>query len=95
MSPNPPAGYESWLNYWEVNKHFVFQTDKRYFCPACGKSFYRKNFDGCHVQKVDSTDKKWYIIPLCDSCNHTTEEPDVKEELLLEVPSNLKVTYKG
>ena len=94
VSPNPPSGYKSWLDYWEQNHGQILDPNGWYECPGCGESFQRKDFDGCHVQKVDSTDNKWYIIPLCDSCNHTTEELEVKEGLLLDVPSNLKVTYK-
>ena len=93
VSPNPPAGYESWLDYWEKNFGQTLDPDKWYDCPGCGKNIQRKNFDGCHVQKVDSTDQKWYIIPLCDSCNHTKDEPDVDADLLIDVPSNLNVTY--
>lgn len=93
VSPNPPSGYKSWLEYWEVNSRNKLNSFQYYSCPACGRSFLRMNFDGCHVQKVDSDDKKWYIIPLCDSCNHTKGEPDVDASLLIDVPSNLKVTY--
>ena len=93
VSPNPPSGYDSWLDYWEQNYGWYFDHSKTYKCPACGKSFYRKNFDGCHVQKAYSTDQKWYIMPLCDSCNHRKDTPDVDESLLIDVPSNLKITY--
>ena len=93
ISPNPPKGYDSWLEYWEVNHGQVLDPKKWYSCPACGRSILRKSFDGCHVQKANSIDKKWYIVPLCDSCNHTTEEKDVNESLLLDVPSNLDVSY--
>lgn len=93
VSPNPPTGYDSWLEYWEINHRQKLDSNIQYNCPACERPFYRKNFDGCHVQKVDSKDQKWYIVPLCDSCNHATGELDVNEGLLLDVPSNLKVTY--
>jgi hypothetical protein len=29
---------------------------------------------GGHVKKVDSNDNKWYIIPLCRSCNAKEDE---------------------
>lgn len=93
VSPNPPHGYDSWLDYWEKNFGWSFDPTKYYKCPSCGRLFLRKKFDGCHVQKVDSTDQKWYIIPLCDSCNHIKEEPDVEVRLLIDVPSNLNITY--
>ncbi len=93
VSPNPPAGYDSWLDYWEQNSGIYLDKNTLYKCPACGKSFYRKNFDGCHVQKANSIDRKWYIMPLCDSCNHRTDTPDVDGSLLIDVPSNLTITY--
>ncbi len=93
VSPKAPTGYTSWLNYWETIADCKLEQGQKYTCPACGNGFERKNFDGCHVQKVDSTDKKWYIIPLCDSCNHRTDTPDVNGDLLIDVPSNLTITY--
>ena len=79
----PPKGYTSWLQYWER------QTGKKaFFCSAlyCKNS----NLAGAHVQKAYSTDKKWYIIPLCISCNGKSSK-DVFEvlDLLVPVPSNL------
>lgn len=53
------------------------------------KKITRKNFDGCHVQKCGLVDRKWYVMPLCDSCNHRTDMFSVDEKLLLPVPSNL------
>lgn len=94
VSPNPPKDYQSWLEYWEKNKDFMLDPKLKYYCPGCKKLFLREDFDGCHVQKVDSDDQKWYVIPLCSGCNHRTEEMDVDENLLLNVPSNLNVTYK-
>ena len=93
VSPKAPAGYASWLNYWEQNFGQTLEDGHTYQCPACGKYFERKNFDGCHVQKVDLADKKWYIMPLCDSCNHRKDTPDVDGNLLIDVPSNLTITY--
>ena len=93
ISPNPPSGYRSWLNYWELNFGQILEVGKQYECPACHNYFYRSNFDGCHVQKVGYIDNKWYIIPLCDSCNHRIDNPEVDDNLLIDVPSNLNVTH--
>lgn len=77
-----PAGYSSWLDYW--NQHASHKdlrcgtTD----CHHCG------NLVGAHVQKAYSSDLKWYIVPLCSSCNQKTDIFDVDEELV-PVPSNL------
>ena len=91
VSEKSPKGYSSWLDYWEQNVNFTLKPGDKYKCPACGKSFTRDNFDGCHVQKVDSTDQKWYIIPLCDSCNHRIDTPDIGFIRLVDVPNNLDI----
>ncbi len=88
VSEKPPRGYSSWLDYWEVNANRKLKTGTKYKCPACGKAFERENFDGCHVQKVDSTNSKWYIIPLCDSCNHQSVTLDIGSIRMVEVPNN-------
>lgn len=89
VNEKPPRGYSSWLDYWEVNANRKLQTGIKYKCPACRNAFERANFDGCHVQKVDSTDSKWYIIPLCNSCSHRIDIPDIGDIRLVDVPSNL------
>lgn len=84
-----PKHFGSWLQFWEHFAGKVITRNERWICPACGKSVLGSNFDGCHVQKADSTDQKWYIAPLCDSCNHRTDEPDVNV-LLVSVADNNK-----
>lgn len=84
-----PKHFDSWLQFWEHFAGKVITRNKRWIRPACGKSVLGSNFDGCHVQKADSTDQKWYIAPLCDSCNHRTDEPDVNV-LLVSVADNNK-----
>lgn len=83
-----PKHFGSWLQFWE---HFAGQTidrNKNWICSACGKPVPRKNIDGCHVQKADSTDQKWYIVPLCDACNQREDEPDVDETLVSVADNN-------
>lgn len=63
-------------------------TPNNILYPACGESILGSNFDGCHVQKVDSTDQKWYIVPLCDACNHRTDEPNVNVTLVSVADNN-------
>ncbi|MCD8292005.1 MAG: hypothetical protein LUC91_10965 [Prevotella sp.] len=89
VSPSPQPPYKSWLEYWENYKKSPLDPGKIYKCPACGKGYKRSDFDGCHVQKVNSPDKKWYIIPLCSSCNQRIDIFDVDANLLEDVPSNL------
>ena len=57
VSKKAPYPYTSWLNYWEVNANFALNPNQLYNCPACGKPFYRKDFDGCHVQKANNISK--------------------------------------
>lgn len=81
---NCPSGYDSWLDYWEQ------KTGKSaYFCSAIDcQRVGRSNLVGAHVQKVGGYDLKWYIVPLCLSCNKRTDEFYV-DEALVPVPSNL------
>ena len=90
ISETPPYPYNSWLNYWEVNTNFVLNPNQPYKCPACGKSFYRSDFDGCHVQKAYNIfDRKWYIVPLCSSCNQAVGTLDIGNVTMVLTPSNL------
>lgn len=71
-----------WLDYWEE------QTEGK--ATRCGaidcKS--KEELVGAHVMKANSSDKKYYITPLCKGCNKRTDEFDVDTELV-PVPSNL------
>lgn len=76
-----PSGYSSWLEYWEDNA-----GRKVTYCGATG--CYGTDLVGAHVQKADSNDNKWYIVPLCRSCNQRTDTFYVAYPLV-PVPSNL------
>lgn len=90
VSKKAPYPYTSWLNYWEVNANVALNPDELYNCPACGELFYRQDFDGCHVQKANNPfDKKWYIVPLCSSCNHAVDTLDIEDITMVPTPSNL------
>ena len=58
-----PKGYSSWEKFWESKKGRDFDTCS---CKDCTN----KAKVGAHVKKANSTDNKWYIIPLCISCNN-------------------------
>ena len=77
-----PVGYSSWLDYW--NQH---ASHKAYRCGATD-CHHLGDLVGAHVQKAYSTDQKWYIVPLCSSCNHLAGVFDVDEEFI-PVPGNL------
>lgn len=64
----------SWLDHW---KKFSGQVVPSY-CPA--RRCQEEELVGAHVQKGgDSTDKKWYIFPLCQKHNKHTGELDVSD----------------
>jgi uncharacterized protein YmfQ (DUF2313 family) len=76
-----PSGYNSWLDYWEK------QTGvSKSVCGVTGCS--NKDLVGAHVQKAGSTDKSYYITPICRACNQRVDEFDVVWQLV-PVPSNL------
>lgn len=76
-----PKGYASWLDYWKA-----ITGKNPIFCAT--ENCYRTNLVGAHVQKAYSTDQKWYIVPICTSCNNRTDTFNVNDELV-PVPSNL------
>ena len=79
-----PAGYGSWLDYWEERSG---KTARGWCATDCFVNG-RDNLVGAHVQKVNGFDNSWYIVPLCRSCNNRTDEFYV-DEVLVPVPSNL------
>lgn len=79
-----PANYNNWQEYWEEQSGRTASRCSAVDCHAHGRS----NLVGAHVQKVDSFDHNWYIVPLCKSCNNRIGYFFV-DELLVPVPSNL------
>ena len=76
-----PSGYDSWLDYWERKS-----GERATYCGASG--CWRTDLVGAHVQKVGGYDNRWYITPLCKSCNQRSDEFEVYTTLV-PVPSNL------
>ncbi len=68
----------SWLKHW---KNFSGQAIPTY-CSE--KRCTQKPELGAHVQKDNSSDKSWYIIPLCKSHNGETGKS-------LEISDNVKL----
>lgn len=77
---SPKGG--SWLDYWKEQKGKSATVCSAYGC-------WGTDLVGAHVQKVNSTDKCYYIVPLCRSCNQRNDEFEVDANLLVPVPSNL------
>ena len=57
-----PAGYNSWIEYWEEATGL-----KANYCHVYG--CFSKATDGAHVQLNNPFDKRWYIVPMCHSHN--------------------------
>ena len=76
-----PPGYSSWLEYWKSKT-----GQNPYYCSTRG--CYGTDLVGGHVQKANSSDNRWYIVPLCRACNTRTDIFFVEAELV-PVPSNL------
>jgi hypothetical protein len=74
----------SWLQHW---KNFSGQIVT--FCSE--KNCTNKDIVGAHVQKANSTNKSWYIIPLCQSHNKSTSDLETVESCTL-VSANKKET---
>lgn len=56
----------SWLEHW---KKFSGES----LPPSCREQVCRGKVEaGAHVQKDNSTDKSWYIVPLCADHNRQT-----------------------
>jgi len=66
----------SWLQHWG---NFSNQTTK--YCIE--KSCINKDLVGAHIQKANSTDQNWYIIPLCKTHNASTEEIEISDSYKL------------
>lgn len=80
-----PSGYSSWLDYWEK---VTGRRATRCSAIDCHQSRSLCTLVGAHVIKVGSSDRHYYIVPLCSGCNKRTDEFWVDEELV-QCPSNL------
>lgn len=56
----------SWLEHWKIFGGGTLPS----WCAE--KSCTKKPMVGAHVQKDGSTDRSWYIVPLCDDHNRQT-----------------------
>ena len=63
---NPPAGYTSWLDFWEKKKGKKANTCEVHLCNG-------KPDLGGHVIKLGEGGKE-YILPMCYSCNNKPDD---------------------
>ena len=57
---------ESWRDHW--TKHTGFTPA---WCRGCRAKLPAEDLVGGHVVKVNSSDRRWYIVPLCSACNNS------------------------
>ncbi|MBF4230609.1 MULTISPECIES: hypothetical protein [Vibrio] len=68
----------SWLDHW------LEYSGANSLPSQCGeKSCLNSPEVGAHVIKVNSTDKKWYIVPLCKKHNKEDEEFELYSSIKL------------
>lgn len=75
----------SWLNHWKKFSHQSLPAT----CPVIG--CWEPPEVGAHVQKDNSTDKSWYIIPLCKKHNAKADSLTVSDSIKL-VSANVSNT---
>jgi len=56
----------SWLQHWKNHGGFDVKYCREAKCT-------NTDLVGAHVQKAVSTDKSWYIVPLCNSHNQSED----------------------
>jgi len=61
----PPAGYGSWLDFWERKKGTKATKCEVFLCNGSPDL-------GGHVIRAGEGSKE-YILPMCDSCNNKPE----------------------
>ncbi|AEW85175.1 hypothetical protein B0A78_12095 [Flavobacterium columnare NBRC 100251 = ATCC 23463] len=75
----------SWLQHWKkYSKQDVDSCSEK----SCSE---KKDLVGAHVQKSDSSDMSWYIIPLCKTHNKSTDDLEITTSRKL-VSANKKET---
>ena len=75
-----------WLQHW---KNFSGQSLPTY-CPEA--SCMNTPDVGAHVQKDNSTDESWYIIPLCSTHNAQTGKSLTVSDSIALVSANVSKT---
>ncbi len=66
----PPAGYKSWLDFWEKKKGTRSTKCEVLLCKGTPDL-------GGHVIKAGEGNKE-YILPMCSSCNNKSEREVLK-----------------
>ena len=71
---NPPQGYDSWISYYKYKCRYSDSVS-----PSCANVLhnYIPADVGAHVRKAGSSDEKWYIVPLCETCNAFSSDVEI------------------
>lgn len=78
-TPPPPYQNLSWKDFYAVKR------GREYIFCAC-KDCMNLVEVGAHVIKADvGTDDKWYIVPLCKTCNNRTDIFEVDSDDLVSI----------
>jgi hypothetical protein len=65
----------SWLKHWQnFSRQSLPST-----CPVLG--CFQSDLVGAHVQKANSLNQKWYIIPLCKGHNASSSNLTVSDSV--------------
>jgi len=76
-SDNPKCPCGRWIKHWE-------NYSGKYATICSESECYKDAKHGSHVQKVDSDDRSWYIIPLCEIHNgYHGQEIEVSNSTIL------------
>jgi hypothetical protein len=75
----------TWLKHWS---NFSKQPTPQY---CVEKTCRNTDLLGAHVQKANSSDSNWYIVPLCNSHNKSSGELDISDSCTF-VSANRKET---
>jgi hypothetical protein len=76
----------SWLQHWRnFSKTPLPRFCAEIACPGPPEL-------GAHVQRADSADQNWYIVPLCHLHNAKTSESIEISERTVLVPANVSLT---
>jgi hypothetical protein len=75
---------QHWLNY---NGGQKLPT----YCPESKCLKKTEDLVGAHVQKAGSTDRSWYIVPLCQEHNQSKEDLTISDSINF-APANRSLT---
>lgn len=102
---NPKCSCGSWIKHWDANS----KVARPPVCPVCGQHPTNMNpLVGGHVQITgylnivklcweQGTDNKYYITPICNSCNAKGGFTDIKidEDYLVSARKEDCCRYRG